>query len=302
MSRENELAANRGAAGPAPAARAMSSGQITAEVLAALGPAKDARAGEILAAVIRHAHDLAREVRLTPRELLAAADFLRRCGEISDAARHEYVLLSDVLGLTMVVDTEIADVADGALETSVLGPFYRAGAPWEANGASISHGADDGEPARIHGQVLDTSGTPVSGAVLDVWSTNRHGRYENVDPSQPDYNLRGRFRSAAVLSEPTNGLGPVLDNLDEHVGYQTKLEREGVMFAAGPLSDDAEQQWHGDGLFIYRAESRDAAVRLAEADPMHASGARRFTVRPWLLNEGTFSVRLFYSGGKPRIE
>ena len=109
-------------------------------------------------------------------------------------------------------------------------------------------------------------------------------------------------RLYVVLSEPTNGLGPVLDNLDEHVGYQTKLEREGVMFAAGPLSDDAEQQWHGDGLFIYRAESRDAAVRRAEADPMHASGARRFTVRPWLLNEGTFSVRLFYSGGKPRIE
>ena len=154
MSRENELAANRGAAGPAPAARAMSSGQITAEVLAALGPAKDARAGEILAAVIRHAHDLAREVRLTPRELLAAADFLRRCGEISDAARHEYVLLSDVLGLTMVVDTEIADVADGALETSVLGPFYRAGAPWEVNGANISRGTDDGEPAHIRGQTL----------------------------------------------------------------------------------------------------------------------------------------------------
>jgi uncharacterized protein len=82
----------------------------------------------------------------------------------------------------------------------------------------------------------------------------------------------------------------------------TRLENEGVMFAAGPLSDDAEQEWPGDGLFIYRAGSRAAAVKLAEADPMHACGARRFTVRPWLLNEGTFSVRLFYSGGKPRIE
>jgi uncharacterized protein len=74
------------------------------------------------------------------------------------------------------------------------------------------------------------------------------------------------------------------------------------MFGAGPLSDDAEQQWRGDGLFIYRAGSRDAALKLAEADPMHARGARSFTVRPWLLNEGTFSLRLFYSGGKPRIE
>lgn len=109
-------------------------------------------------------------------------------------------------------------------------------------------------------------------------------------------------RLYAVLSEPVSGLQPVLDNLDAHVAYQTRLENEGVMFAAGPLSDDAELQWHGDGLFIYRAESRAAAVKLAAADPMHAFGARRFTVRPWLLNEGTFSVRLFYSGGKPRIE
>jgi uncharacterized protein len=98
-----------------------------------------------------------------------------------------------------------------------------------------------------------------------------------------------------------HNLGPVLENLEPHIAYQTKLEADGVMFAAGPLSDDAEQEWLGDGLFIYRAGSRDEVVKLAEADPMHASGARRFTVRPWMLNEGTFSVRLFYSGGKPQI-
>jgi hydroxyquinol 1,2-dioxygenase len=176
---------------------AMSSEQVTAQVLAAISGAAGTRAGEILSAVVRHAHDLAREVRLQPGELLAAADFLQRCGDVSDEARHEFILLSDVLGLTMVVDTEAAGVADGALETSVLGPFYRAGAPWEPTGASISRGTGDGEPARIHGRVLDTSGTPVGGAVLDVWGTNGHGLYENVDPSQPDYNLRGRFLSAA---------------------------------------------------------------------------------------------------------
>jgi protocatechuate 3,4-dioxygenase beta subunit/peroxiredoxin len=184
------------AAGTGAGTVAMSSEQITAEVLAAISRASGTRAGEILPALIRHAHDFAREVRLQPRELLAAADFLRRCGDISDEARHEYILLSDVLGLTMVVDTEAAGVADGALETSVLGPFYRAGAPWEPNGADISRGTGDGEPARVHGRVLGTSGAPVSGAVLDVWVTNGQGLYENVDPSQPDYNLRGRFRSA----------------------------------------------------------------------------------------------------------
>lgn len=177
------------------AGRTMSSEQITGKVLEAVNGVAGTRVGEILSAVIRHTHDLGREVRLQPGELLAAADFLRRCGDISDGARHEYILLSDVLGLTMVVDTESASVADGALETSVLGPFYRTGAPWEPNGANISRGVNDGEPARIHGQVLDISGAPVSGAVLDVWSTNGHGLYENVDPVQPDFNLRGRFRS-----------------------------------------------------------------------------------------------------------
>jgi protocatechuate 3,4-dioxygenase beta subunit len=185
MSLEDDLAASC----------ATSSEQITSAVLEAIGGAAGTRAGDILAAVIRHAHDLAREIRLQPGELLAAADFLKRCGDISDVARHEYILLADVLGLTMVVDTEAAQAADGALETSVLGPFYRAGSPWEANGANISRGVDDGEPAHVHGRVLDTSGMPVSGVVLDVWGTNSHGLYENVDPAQPDCNLRGRFRS-----------------------------------------------------------------------------------------------------------
>ena len=163
MSLENDLAASR----------ATSSEQITSTVLEAISGAAGTRAGDILAAVIRHAHDLAREIRLQPDELLAAADFLKRCGDISDSARHEYILLADVLGLTMVVDTEAAGVADDALETSVLGPFYRAGSRWEANGADISRGVDDGEPAYVHGKVLGTGGTPVSGALLDVWGDRK---------------------------------------------------------------------------------------------------------------------------------
>ncbi|GAA1687604.1 hypothetical protein GCM10009765_41370 [Fodinicola feengrottensis] len=105
-----------------------------------------------------------------------------------------------------------------------------------------------------------------------------------------------------VFSTPTNGLGPVLENLDPHVAYQTKMELEGVMFAAGPFAGDGDlAQWHGEGMFVYRAESFEAATKLAEADPMHIAGARSFKVRLWLLNEGTYSVQLFYSGGKPKI-
>lgn len=77
-----------------------------------------------------------------------------------------------------------------------------------------------------------------------------------------------------------------------------ELEREGVMFAAGPMWTDDEQSWEGEGLVVVRAESRQAAIAIAERDPMHVSGARSFRVRPWLINEGTLSVRLDFSTQK----
>jgi uncharacterized protein YciI len=105
-----------------------------------------------------------------------------------------------------------------------------------------------------------------------------------------------------VFSEPTNGIGPVMEHIDPHVAHQTRLELDGTMFAAGPLATDDERSWAGEGMFVYRASSIGEARGFAEADPMHQSGARTFRVRPWLLNEGTFSVRLFYSGGGPKID
>jgi uncharacterized protein len=98
-----------------------------------------------------------------------------------------------------------------------------------------------------------------------------------------------------VLSTPVNGFAPVAAALEEHIQWQVKLEREGVMFAAGPLANDDETEWEGDGMFVYRAESRQAAIEIAENDPMHKSGARSFVVRPWLLNEGSYTVEVLYS-------
>lgn len=130
--------------------------------------------------------------------------------------------------------------------------------------------------------------------------TERQMHWSDLVEWSKEHNLLAK-RLYIVTSAPTNGLGPVLENLEPHVAYQTELENSGIMFAAGPLADDTEQEWNGEGMFVYRAASRDDAVKLAEADPMHAIGARRFTVRLWMLNEGTFSVRLFYSGGRPEV-
>ena len=105
-----------------------------------------------------------------------------------------------------------------------------------------------------------------------------------------------------ISSRPTGGLQPILDVLDEHIAYQTKLERDGVMFAAGPLASEDLTEWLGEGLFMYRADSIDQARQIAEADPMHRRGARSFTIREWMLNEGTYSIQVFYSTGeRPRI-
>lgn len=93
-----------------------------------------------------------------------------------------------------------------------------------------------------------------------------------------------------VFSEPTNGLTPVMENMDDHLAYQTRLHNDGVMFAAGPLASEDGSEYLGHGIFIYHAESMEQAVQIAESDPMHIAGARRFRVVPWLLNEGDLHV------------
>lgn len=105
-----------------------------------------------------------------------------------------------------------------------------------------------------------------------------------------------------VFTSPAKGLDPVLQNIEEHLKFQVDLERRGIMFGAGPFWDDDEKNWSGEGMVIIRADSLAAARAIAEQDPMHKSGARRFTIRPWLFNEGTLTFRLNFSEMKFRLE
>lgn len=99
----------------------------------------------------------------------------------------------------------------------------------------------------------------------------------------------------AIFTTPTNGLGPVFAQMEEHLQFQISLEEQGVMFAAGPLWTDDERSWQGEGMVIVRAASVEAARAIAEQDPMHRSGARSFRVRPWMVNEGSMTVRINFS-------
>ena len=99
------------------------------------------------------------------------------------------------------------------------------------------------------------------------------------------------------FTTPANGLGPVMENLEDHLKFQVELEQKGVMFGAGPFWTDDEQRWEGEGMIIIRAGSLAEAREIAASDPMHASGARTFTISPWLMNEGSVTMRVTYSDG-----
>lgn len=96
----------------------------------------------------------------------------------------------------------------------------------------------------------------------------------------------------AIFTKPIGAIEPVLANMEAHLAFQVSLEKDGVLFAAGPMWSDDEKTWEGDGLVVVRAASRGEAIAIAERDPMHRCGARNFTVRPWMINEGTVTVRL----------
>lgn len=169
---------------------------ITDRVLESLAGTADPRLKQVMTSLISHLHAFIREVELTEAEWWQAIQFLTAVGQMCDDRRQEFILLSDTLGVSMLVDA-INHRADAAVtESTVLGPFYREGARELPAGGSISLDGK-GEPAVVCGRVLSEDGTPLAGAVLDVWEGNEDGLYEQQDPHQPDMNLRGRFRTDA---------------------------------------------------------------------------------------------------------
>jgi protocatechuate 3,4-dioxygenase beta subunit len=168
--------------------------QITQNVLASMANAPNARLKQVMTSLITHLHAFVREVELTEEEWIKGIQFLTRTGQMCDDKRQEFILLSDVLGVSMLVDAINHRLPDGATESTVTGPFYREGAPELPLGATISQDGR-GEPTVYIGRVLSTTGSPIPGALLDVWETDENGLYEQQDPNQPDMNLRGKFRT-----------------------------------------------------------------------------------------------------------
>jgi len=167
---------------------------LTDAVLAKLVGCQAARFKQIMSSLIRHLHACVREVELTEAEWLEGIKFLTATGQMCNDKRQEYILLSDTLGVSMLVDAINHRKPAGATETTVFGPFHVDGAPLLENGASIAGNAK-GEPAFASGYVLTADGKPIVGAELDVWQVDGEGFYDVQRADVDGMRLRGKFRT-----------------------------------------------------------------------------------------------------------
>ena len=158
---------------------------LTDAVIERLAECDDPRFATVMTALIRHLHDFVRDVELTEAEWLSAIRFLTGVGQACTDKRQEFILLSDTLGVSILVDAINHRMPTGAVESTVLGPWYIEGAPELPLGSDISNGAA-GEPTFYSGRLLTLDGKPIAGGLLDVWSGDGEGLYDMQLPGQTD--------------------------------------------------------------------------------------------------------------------
>jgi protocatechuate 3,4-dioxygenase beta subunit len=228
--------------------------------------AKNERLKAAINVIIRKLHEAVKEIEPTQEEWLRAILFLTRTGHMSDEWRQEFILLSDVLGVSMLVDAINNRKPSGASESTVLGPFHVAGAPELPMGANICLD-QKGEDMVIRGHVRDVDGKPIAGATLDVWQANEEGFYDVQQKGiQPEFNLRGLFRTGpdgaywfrAVKPKyypiPHDGpVGQLLDDLGRHPNRPAHLhfilKAEGRQPLITHIFDPGDPYINSDAVF-----------------------------------------------------
>jgi hydroxyquinol 1,2-dioxygenase len=189
---------------------------ITQEAIDRMQP-KDARIGVVMTSLIRHLHDFIRDVELTEKEWMTAIQFLTKAGQTCTAQRQEFILMSDTLGVSILVDAINNRIPEGATQQTVLGPYYWEGAPELKMGSDLAQGIV-GEPCFYSGRLTTVDGKPIKGAVLDIWSGDGEGNYD-MQLESDEMRARGRlvtgedgkywFRSIKPAYYPVPSDGPV---------------------------------------------------------------------------------------------
>ena len=202
---------------------------LTAAVVSRLDKVQDPRFKQIITSAIKHLHAFARDVQLTEEEWFEGIKFLTAVGQKCDDKRQEVILLSDVLGLSMMIVALNHKTAPGATEATVLGPFFAHGAPEFEYGADLTKNATvQGELSWVSGRVLSLDGKPVPNATLDIWQARANGVYDVQDPDA-EFELRGRVKADAqgryafktykpkFYGVPTDGpVGDILRHMGRH--------------------------------------------------------------------------------------
>src|ERR1700756_2322731 len=167
---------------------------ITAEALQRFAQTPDSRLRQIMLGLIKHLHAFVKEVELTEAEWFQAIETLTEAGRMCSDKRQEFILFSDTLGVSMVVDLISHRKPDGATESTVFGPFHRLRAPALPGRGHIAPLDQNRTPPLVSGRVLDLEGKPIKGALLDVWQAQSSGLYDSQDQSLgTELHMRGRF-------------------------------------------------------------------------------------------------------------
>jgi protocatechuate 3,4-dioxygenase beta subunit len=266
---------------------------ITNAVVSSFDRCESARLRNVMRTLARHLHAFATEVELTQEEWEAGIRILTETGHITDDRRQEFILWSDALGLSMLVDALVHAAPPGATESTVLGPFYVPGAGRREYGASIAE-EPAGEPTWVHGYVRDVDGKPIAGAELDVWQNGGDRMYAVQNPDAPEHHLRGRFRtrddgSYAFLAVrpvpytiPDDGpVGRMLAATERHPWRPAHIHMivraPGYRTVATHIFDAASDYLDSDAVFAVKPSLLREFVRGADDDPERPVGV----TSPW---------------------
>jgi protocatechuate 3,4-dioxygenase beta subunit len=246
--------------------------QHTEDVVASYEDAPDARLAEITTSLVRHLHAFVLDVGLTREEWFAGIRFLTETGQISDDERQEFVLLSDTLGISMLVEMINHDGAAGTTDPTVFGPFHADGSPPRGYAASMVDDDLGGEPLVMAGLVRSLDGAPLAGARLDVWQTAPNGRYA-VQGGQSEMNLRGIYT--------TNPDGRYEIRTIRPVAYQ--IPGDGP--AGRLLFDNGRHNWRPAHVhFVVSADGHKPVItHVFDADSDYLDSDAVFGVRPSLV-------------------
>jgi len=247
---------------------------ITRTVVASFDRCESERLRRIMQSLALHLHAFATEVELTQDEWEAGIRILTDTGHITDDRRQEFILWSDALGLSMLVDALEHAASPGATESTVLGPFYVPGAELREFGASIAE-EPAGEPAWVHGYVRDVNGRPIRGAELDVWQNGEDRLYAVQNPDAPEHHLRGRFCTRDDGSYAFLAVRPVPYTIPDDGPV-------GRMLAATERHPWRPAHIH----MIVRAPGyRTVATHIFDAESEYLDSDAVFAVKPSLLRE-----------------